>query len=173
MYPGAARTRDPLILVVGNIWIIIQLVLDVEASSRASEKPSSEYDGPAIPNHDLAQGPRLTSGLGSKTEVAALRRDVCFAPAIGRPGPLEGVTLRRDRATAVIEEICCAKIRGCSCREDGASYPMSAMPPQRPRSAAQRNDAMCQSTKSLRSSPLRGGKSREAVSQLRGQRWRV
>src|SRR5712672_795212 len=62
-YPGAARTRDPLILVVGNIWIIIQLVLDVEASSRASEKPSSEYDGPAIPNHDLAQGPRLTSGL--------------------------------------------------------------------------------------------------------------
>jgi hypothetical protein len=30
-----------------------------------------------------------------------------------------------------------------------------------------------QSTKSLRSSPLRGGKSGEAGSQLRGQRWRV
>jgi hypothetical protein len=31
----------------------------------------------------------------------------------------------------------------------------------------------CQSTKSLRSSPLRGGKIREAGSQLREQRWRV
>jgi hypothetical protein len=31
----------------------------------------------------------------------------------------------------------------------------------------------CQRTKSLRSSPLRGGKNREAGSQLRGQRWRV
>ena len=30
----------------------------------------------------------------------------------------------------------------------------------------------CQSTKSLRSSPLRGSKSREAGSQVRGQRWR-
>src|SRR5882724_5341554 len=32
---------------------------------------------------------------------------------------------------------------------------------------------LCQSTKSLRSSPLRGSKSREAGSRLRGQRWRV
>src|SRR5216684_2072621 len=31
----------------------------------------------------------------------------------------------------------------------------------------------CQCTKSLRSSPLRGGKSRETGSQLRGKRWRV
>ena len=30
----------------------------------------------------------------------------------------------------------------------------------------------CQCTKSLRSSPLRGSKSREAGSQVRGQRWR-
>jgi len=30
----------------------------------------------------------------------------------------------------------------------------------------------CQGTKSLRSSPLRGSKSREAGSQVRGQRWR-
>src|SRR5258705_13952406 len=30
----------------------------------------------------------------------------------------------------------------------------------------------CQSTKSLRSSPLRGSKSREAGRRLRGQRWR-
>jgi hypothetical protein len=29
----------------------------------------------------------------------------------------------------------------------------------------------CQGTKSLRSSPLRGGKSREVGSQSRGQRW--
>jgi len=32
--------------------------------------------------------------------------------------------------------------------------------------------ALCQSTKSLRSSPLRGSKSREAGRRLRGQRWR-
>jgi hypothetical protein len=32
--------------------------------------------------------------------------------------------------------------------------------------------AMCQCTKSLRSSPLRGSKSREAGSRSRGQRWR-
>jgi hypothetical protein len=31
----------------------------------------------------------------------------------------------------------------------------------------------CHSTKSLRSSPLRGGKSRESGSQLTGKRWRV
>ena len=31
---------------------------------------------------------------------------------------------------------------------------------------------LCQCTKSLRSSPLRGSKSREAGSQVRGQRWR-
>jgi hypothetical protein len=31
----------------------------------------------------------------------------------------------------------------------------------------------CHSTKSLRSSPLRGGKSRETGRQLRGKRWRV
>src|ERR1700681_332967 len=31
----------------------------------------------------------------------------------------------------------------------------------------------CQGTKSLRSSPLRGGKSRESGSQLTGKRWRV
>jgi len=42
---------------------------------------------------------------------------------------------------------------------------------------ARRSDAhiavQCQGTKSLRSSPLRGGKKRETGSQLRGQRWRV
>jgi hypothetical protein len=32
--------------------------------------------------------------------------------------------------------------------------------------------ALCQRTKSLRSSPLRGSKSREAGSRSRGQRWR-
>jgi hypothetical protein len=31
----------------------------------------------------------------------------------------------------------------------------------------------CHGTKSLRSSPLRGGKNRETGSQLRGQHWRV
>jgi len=34
---------------------------------------------------------------------------------IGRPGPVEGVPNRRDRATALIEDIWCEKIHGCSC----------------------------------------------------------
>jgi hypothetical protein len=59
MYPGAGRTGDRLILVFGNIWIVIQLVLDVEAGRRAPENEmahSVEIDGPAAPDHDLAQG---------------------------------------------------------------------------------------------------------------------
>ena len=50
-------------------------------------------------------------------------------PATGRPVPLEGVTLRGDRATALIEDIWCEKIRGCSYREAVCLYSMSAMPP--------------------------------------------
>ena len=38
-------------------------------------------------------------------------------PTIGRPGPSEGVSLCRDRATVTRQEIYCEKIRGCSCRE--------------------------------------------------------
>jgi hypothetical protein len=37
MQPGASWADDPLILVFGNIWIVIQLVLDVEAGRRAPE----------------------------------------------------------------------------------------------------------------------------------------
>jgi hypothetical protein len=44
---------------------------------------------------------------------------------------------------------------------------------QRPFAEASSTSALCQRTKSLRSSPLRGGKSRETGSQLRGKRWRV
>jgi hypothetical protein len=50
MQSGAGWADDPLILVVGNIWIAIQLVLNVEAGRRASENEMghpSEYDGPA------------------------------------------------------------------------------------------------------------------------------
>jgi hypothetical protein len=58
MYPGAGRTGDRLVLVFGNIWIVIQLMLDVEAGRRAPENEMahlSEFDEPATPNHDLAQ----------------------------------------------------------------------------------------------------------------------
>jgi hypothetical protein len=37
MQPGASWADGPLILVFGNIWIVIQLVLDVEAGRRAPE----------------------------------------------------------------------------------------------------------------------------------------
>jgi len=50
MQSGASKTGDPLILVFGNIWIAIQLVLDVEAGRRAPENEMghrSGYDGPA------------------------------------------------------------------------------------------------------------------------------
>ena len=50
MQSGAGWADDPLILVFGNIWIAIQLVLDVEAGRRAPENEvghRSGYDGPA------------------------------------------------------------------------------------------------------------------------------
>jgi len=50
MQPGASWADVPLILVFGNIWIVIQLVLDVEAGRRAPENEMghrSGYDGPA------------------------------------------------------------------------------------------------------------------------------
>ena len=50
MQSGAGWADDPLILVFGNIWIAIQLVLDVEAGRRAPENEMghrSGYDGPA------------------------------------------------------------------------------------------------------------------------------
>jgi hypothetical protein len=50
------------------------------------------------------------------------------------------------------------------------SRSMSASHKRDPLIARHRNDAMGHSTKSLRSSPLRGSKSREAGSRLRGQR---
>jgi hypothetical protein len=58
MNPGAGRTSDRLVLVCGNIWIVIQLMLDVEAGRRASENEMAhlpEFDEPATPDHDLAQ----------------------------------------------------------------------------------------------------------------------
>jgi hypothetical protein len=58
MYPGAGRAGDRLVLVFRNIWIVIQLVLDVEAGPRAPENEMahlSEFDGSATSDHDLAQ----------------------------------------------------------------------------------------------------------------------
>jgi hypothetical protein len=40
---------------------------------------------------------------------------------IGRPGPVEGVRKRRDRATALSEDISCEKIHGYSCRGGSTS----------------------------------------------------
>jgi hypothetical protein len=58
MDPGAGRTVDRLVLVFGNIWIIIQLVLDVEAGCRASEDELTHLFNlmtPATSDRDLAQ----------------------------------------------------------------------------------------------------------------------
>jgi len=42
----------------------------------------------------------------------------------------------RDRVTAPAEDICCERIRGCSC---SGLHSMSAMPRWRPTCASQRN----------------------------------
>jgi hypothetical protein len=61
-------------------------------------------------------------------EVMTLARTVAVTLRDRSPGPSGHVTLRGDRATALIEDICHEKIRGCSYRGSGASYSMSAMP---------------------------------------------
>jgi hypothetical protein len=50
---------------------------------------------------------------------------------------------------------------------------LPVLPKKQTFSVSVRMSQTCQSTKSLRSSPLRGGKNRETGSQLRGPRWRV
>ena len=50
MQPGASKTGDRLVFVFGNIWIFIQLVLDVEAGRRAPENEIGHWsrcNGPA------------------------------------------------------------------------------------------------------------------------------
>jgi hypothetical protein len=44
MHHGTARARDPLVLVSGNIWIIIEMVLDVEAGRRAPENDVGHHE---------------------------------------------------------------------------------------------------------------------------------
>jgi hypothetical protein len=59
MYPGAGGTDDRPVLVFGNIWIVVQLVLDFETGRRTPENEMAhfaEIDGPTAPDHDLAQG---------------------------------------------------------------------------------------------------------------------
>ena len=58
MYPGAGRTGDRLVLVFGDIWFVIQSMLDVEAGRRAPENEMahlSEFDKSATRDLDLAQ----------------------------------------------------------------------------------------------------------------------
>jgi hypothetical protein len=43
MYHGAGRADDRLVLVFGNIWIVIQLVLDVKAGRRAPENKMAHF----------------------------------------------------------------------------------------------------------------------------------
>jgi len=50
MHLGAGGAHDPLILVFGNIWIVMHLMLHVEPARRAPENEighRSGYDGPA------------------------------------------------------------------------------------------------------------------------------
>jgi len=53
------------------------------------------------------------------------------------------------------------------------NQPLPVYPDQRTLSGSTAMSVLCHGTKSLRSSPLRGGKSREVGSRLREQRWRV
>jgi hypothetical protein len=77
---------------------------------------------------------------------------------------LRGFTLDDDRLNAAVSRV-----------GFGPTAALDARPLLSALRAEVRHRAMsekCQCTKSLRSSPLRGSKSREAGSQVRGQRWR-
>ena len=50
------------------------------------------------------------------------------AKSLGTSGPSESVSSCGDRATALIEDIWCEKIRGCCYKGGGASHSLSAMP---------------------------------------------
>jgi preprotein translocase subunit SecG len=43
MQPGAGSTLNRLVLIFGNIWIIIQFVLDVEAGRRTPEREMDHH----------------------------------------------------------------------------------------------------------------------------------
>ncbi len=45
MHLGAGGTDDPHIFVLGNIWVIIRLVLDVEIGRRAPENEMGHQSG--------------------------------------------------------------------------------------------------------------------------------
>ncbi len=82
MHFGAGGAHDPDIFVLGNVRIIIQLVLDIEAGRRAPENGIShrpEYDGAATPDHDLAQGSASTSPSGG-ARLVGLSRLRCNNP---------------------------------------------------------------------------------------------
>jgi hypothetical protein len=51
VYSGAGGTGDRLVLVFGNIWIVIQLVLDVEAGCRAPENEVAHSFNLMTPRH--------------------------------------------------------------------------------------------------------------------------
>jgi hypothetical protein len=81
--------QGSLELVFGNIWIVIQFVLDVEASRRAPENEMAhlvESDGLTAPGHDLAQGSRERSGTFHK-HVPAKGQRVPIWPAWGSMPP--------------------------------------------------------------------------------------
>jgi hypothetical protein len=62
MHIGAGGAHDPLILVFGNIWVIIRLVLDVEAGRRAPKMKwaiGQDMTAQAL-DHDLEQGSAST-----------------------------------------------------------------------------------------------------------------
>ena len=61
----------------------------------------------------------------SKADIQQPRGTSAWSHRIGGPGPPEGATSCGDRATLLIERICCEKIRGCSYGE--ACVRMSAM----------------------------------------------
>jgi hypothetical protein len=51
MYPGAGRTGDRLVLVFGNILIVVELVLDVEAGHPAPENELTHPFNLMTPRH--------------------------------------------------------------------------------------------------------------------------
>jgi hypothetical protein len=65
--------------------------------------------------------------LRDRVEVTVLSNRRGPPAVVGRPGPVESTSKWRDRATVLVEDMWCAKIRGCSYRRRDAPHSMSAM----------------------------------------------
>src|SRR6478672_5752985 len=88
MYPGAGRTGDRLVLVFGDIWFVIQSMLDVEAARRAPENEICHHTTSARPPAVQEKAPRASGASSLEEFYDVLRaekvRNIIPDPAMAR-----------------------------------------------------------------------------------------